>query len=270
MQEGLRPGISENELWARLHASVIAQDGDYVETRLLSSGPRTNPWFQETGRREIRNGDLVALDTDVVGPEGYYADFSRTFFGAPGRPSAGQRKLYRLAYEQIQTNIALIRPGMSFRELAEKAWPIPEAYVGNRYSVLAHGVGMTGEYPYICHRQDLDAAGYDGLIEPGMTLCVESYIGVRGWRRGGEAGGAGAGRRAGSRGALALSVRRGAPRPRGLSPEPQARAVDRSRSSSSSRPSPGRFGRFSQPAASVRSGSLSMKSRRSMPKPAGS
>ena len=178
MQEGMRPGISENELWARLHASVIAQDGDYVETRLLSSGPRTNPWFQETGRREIQNGDLVALDTDVVGPEGYYADFSRTFFCAPGRPSAGQRKLFRLAYEQIQTNIALIRPGMSFCELAEKAWPIPEAYVGNRYFVLAHGVGMTGEYPYICHRQDLDAAGYDGLIEPGMTLCVESYIGA--------------------------------------------------------------------------------------------
>lgn len=144
MRDGLRPGISENELWARLHASVIAQDGEYVETRLLSSGPRTNPWFQETGRREIRNGDLVALDTDVVGPHGYYADFSRTFFCAPGRPSAGQQELYRLAYEQIQTNIALIRPGMSFRELAEKAWPIPEAYLGNRYFVLAHGVGMTG------------------------------------------------------------------------------------------------------------------------------
>lgn len=139
---------------------------------------------QETGQREIRNGDLVALDTDVVGPEGYYADFSRTFFCAPGRPSAGQRKFYRRAYEQIQTNIALIRPGMSFRQLAEKAWPIPEAYVGNRYSVLAHGVGMTGEYPYICHRQDLDAAGYDGLIEPGMTLCVESYIGAGGGAEG--------------------------------------------------------------------------------------
>jgi Xaa-Pro dipeptidase len=46
MQEGLRPGISENELWARLHASVIAQDGEYAETRLFSSGTRTNPWFQ--------------------------------------------------------------------------------------------------------------------------------------------------------------------------------------------------------------------------------
>ena len=126
MRGALRPAMSENQLWALLHRSVIEQDGDYIETRLLSSGPRTNPWFQETGRREIVNGDLVALDTDVVGRFGYYADFSRTFYCGPGRPSGAQRTLYRLAWEQIQTNLALIRPGLSFRELAERAWPIPE------------------------------------------------------------------------------------------------------------------------------------------------
>jgi Xaa-Pro aminopeptidase len=184
MRAALRPGMSENQLWALLHRSVIEQDGDYIETRLLSSGPRTNPWFQECGRREIVNGDLVALDTDVVGRYGYYADFSRTFYCGPGRPSGAQRTLYRQAYEQIQTNLALIRPGMSFRKLALRAWPIPEAYVANRYFVLAHGVGMTGEYPYIMHPQDFEAHGYDGVIEPGMTLCVESYIGTDGGAEG--------------------------------------------------------------------------------------
>jgi Xaa-Pro dipeptidase len=178
MLAALRPGISENQLWALLHKSVIEQDGDYVETRLLSSGPHTNPWFQEAGRRAIGAGDLVALDTDVVGRFGYYADFSRTFFCGRGKPTDTQRQLFRLAFEQVQTNLELIRPGMTFRELAAKAWPIPEAYVGNRYFVLAHGVGMTGEYPYILHAQDF-ASGYDGVIEPNMTLCVESYIGAR-------------------------------------------------------------------------------------------
>jgi Xaa-Pro aminopeptidase len=171
--------MSEIALWSLLHKGVIEQDADYIETRLLSSGPRTNPWFQETGRREIKNGDLVALDTDVVGRFGYYADFSRTFYCGRGRPSDQQRHLYRLAYEQVQTNLALIRPGMSFRELSERAWPIPEPYVANRYFVLAHGVGMTGEYPYILHPQDF-SSGYDGVIEAGMTLCVESYIGTDG------------------------------------------------------------------------------------------
>jgi Xaa-Pro dipeptidase len=179
MREALRPGMSENALWALLHQSIIEQDCDYIETRLLSSGPRTLPWFQETGRRRIEDSDLVALDTDVVGRYGYYADFSRTFFCGGGRPSGTQRGLYRLAWEQVQANIALLRPGMALRELSEKAWPIPEAYAENRYFVLAHGVGMTGEYPYILHRQDVEA-GYDGVLEAGMTLCVESYIGAAG------------------------------------------------------------------------------------------
>ncbi len=39
---------------------------------------------------------------------------------------------------------------------------------------------MTGEYPYLYHRSDFADAGYDGEILPGMTLCVESFIGRRG------------------------------------------------------------------------------------------
>ena len=177
MRADLRPGITENALWSRLHQSVIAQGADYIETRLLNSGPRTNPWFQETGARRLEAGDLVAHDTDVVGPGGYYADFSRTFLCGEGRPSGTQRDLYRLAWEQVHHNMALIKPGRSFREIAEAAWPIPEPYVANRYFVLMHGVGLTGEYPYVMHAMDFDAHGYDGVIEPNMTLCVESFIG---------------------------------------------------------------------------------------------
>jgi Xaa-Pro aminopeptidase len=179
MRQALRPGMSETELWSILHQAVIQNDGDYIETRLLSSGPRTNPWFQEAGPRLIEASDLVALDTDVVGPFGYYADFSRTFFCGTGRPSDKQRHLYKLAYEHIQANMEIIKPGMTFREVAEKGWTIPEPYVKNRYFVLAHGVSMTGEYPYILHNMDFKEA-YDGLIEPNMTLCIESFIGAEG------------------------------------------------------------------------------------------
>ncbi len=183
LREAIRPGVSENAIWARLHAAVIEQDGDYIETRLLTSGPRTNPWFQESSPRAVATGELVALDTDVVGPYGYYADFSRTFFCGNGRPTGAQRDLYKLAYEQVQHNMALLRAGASFREVAERAWPIPERFLKNRYYVLAHGVGMTGEYPYIQHLVDFEQ-GYDGIIEENMTLCVESYIGAEDGREG--------------------------------------------------------------------------------------
>lgn len=177
VRDALRPGLTENELWATLHATVIASNGDYVETRLLTSGPRTNPWFQESSSRMIRPNELVALDTDVVGCHGYYSDFSRTFHAGPDAPTAEQRSLYRLALEQVEHNISIIEPGLGFREYAERAWNIPERFRRNRYYLSAHGCGMTGEYPYLYHRADFDEAGYDGTIEPGMTLCVESYIG---------------------------------------------------------------------------------------------
>jgi len=184
LREAIRPGQSENELWSVLHQAVIAQNGDYCETRLLSSGARTNPWFQESSPKAIAENELVALDTDVVGCHGYYSDFSRTFHAGPRRPSEAQRELYKRAHEQVHHNMGLLRAGLSFRDYAEAAWDIPERYFANRYYLSAHGCGMTGEYPYLYHRADFPDAGYDGAIEPGMTICVESYIGEAGGREG--------------------------------------------------------------------------------------
>ena len=115
----------------------------------------------------------------MVGCHGYYSDFSRTFHAGPDKPTAIQRELYRTAYEQVHHNMALLKPGVSFKEYAFKAWDIPERFFDNRYYLSAHGVGMTGEYPYLYHRADYADAGYNGIIEPGMTLCVESYIGAK-------------------------------------------------------------------------------------------
>lgn len=177
LRDAIRPGITENQLWSVLHQSVIALNGDYCETRLLSSGRRTNPWFQESASKVIGENELVALDTDVVGCHGYYSDFSRTFHVGPDAPSANQKKLYQTALEQVQHNLSILKPGLSFRDYSQQAWEIPPQYFANRYYLSSHGVGMTGEYPYLYHRADFANAGYDGEILAGMTLCVESYIG---------------------------------------------------------------------------------------------
>ena len=62
--------------------------------------------------------------------------------------------------------------------MTEAGWPIPERCYAHRYYLLAHGTGLTGEYPYLVNDADYDSgANYDGVIEPGMTLCIESFIG---------------------------------------------------------------------------------------------
>ena len=178
LRDAIRPGLTEAELWSVLHRAVIADNGDYIETRLLNSGARTNPWFQETGDKVIGPNELIALDTDVVGVHGYYADFSRTFHAGPDAPTHAQRELYKTAHEQVQHNAGIIRPGMSFRDYSDAAWDIPDRFHANRYCLSAHGCGMTGEYPYLYHHGDFPEAGYDGEIVPGMVLCVESFIGA--------------------------------------------------------------------------------------------
>jgi len=177
MREALRPGATEQDLFATYYGEVIRTGGEFVETRLLTSGTRTNPWFAETSGRRVRPGELVALDTDSIGCFGYYSDFSRTFHAGPGRPSGQQRSLYRMAYDQVQHNIAAAKPGMTYREIAEAAWKIPDRFVDQRYTSVMHGVGMHGETPFVAHAMDFERYGRDGVLEPGMVVSVESYIG---------------------------------------------------------------------------------------------
>ncbi len=184
MQQALKPGITENELWSHLHQTNIAHGGDYVETRLLSSGYRTNPWYQECSDKVIEAGELVAFDTDMNGPFGFFTDISRTFYCGDSEPSDEQKHLYQTAYEQIQHNIDLLKPGMTFKEYADKSWKIPDEFFANRYFTVAHGTGLSGEYPYIVFPQDFEEKGYNGTIQENMVLSVESYIGAEGGKEG--------------------------------------------------------------------------------------
>ena len=183
MREILEPGITENALWAKLHEVNIRLGGEWIETRLLSSGPRTNPWFRECSMRPIERGDMVSFDTDLIGPYGYCSDISRAWI-CGDKPNDEQRRLYAKAYEQIEHNIALLGPGRSFRDVTLEAWKIPEEFLSNRYSSCMHGVGLADEYPSIKHAADFDLKGYDGVFEPGMVVCVESFIGTEGGREG--------------------------------------------------------------------------------------
>ena len=184
MRETICPGITENQLWAVLHDVNIAHDGEWIECRLLASGERTNPWFQESGNRVMQAGDVVAFDTDMVGPLGYLADISRSWICPGRRPTNGQRRLYALAEEQVLHNMALIKPGLSFREFAERCWPVPEAFVPNRYMMMVHGVGLVDEYPSIAYARDFAEWGYDGVFQENMVVAVESYIGEVGGKEG--------------------------------------------------------------------------------------
>ena len=183
MKSAIRPGVTELQLWALINYTNLANNGDWHDGRMLASGPRINPWLQEASERRVEPGDLVGVDTDMIGPFGYFADISRTFHCGPEKPGKRQKQLYRLALDEVEHNMALVRSGISFREIQQQAYPVPEEYHANAYVCILHGVGMCDEYPKI-NPIFRGPCLYDGELEAGMVICIESYMGAVGERNG--------------------------------------------------------------------------------------
>ena len=184
MHQIARTGLTENDVWAVLHAENIKRGGEWIETRLLASGPRTNPWFQECGPRVIGNNELLAFDTDLIGCYGMCADISRTWFIGDGTPTAEQKRLYQYAYDHIQQNMQLLGPGVPFREIVFGGHLLADEFVNSRYSVKMHGVGLCDEWPHIAYPEDYHEGAFEYEFAPGMVICVEAYIGAQGGKEG--------------------------------------------------------------------------------------
>ena len=175
------PGVTERELWAHLHFENARSGGDWLETKLLTCGPNTNPWYQECSDRPCQAGEMISFDTDMIGPYGYCADLSRSWTCGYTAFSPTQRRLYDTALDQIHHNLALLEPGLPFREFNDKSWRIPEKHLDYRYSLALHGVGMADEWPAIWLQPDWDdTQTTEGQFEEGMVVCVESLIAEQG------------------------------------------------------------------------------------------
>lgn len=183
LREAIRPGVTETQLFGILNYTNLCNHGEWHDGRMLASGPRINPWLQEASMRQVEDGDLVGFDTDMVGPMGYFCDISRTMHCGPSKPTRRQKEIYRLAVEEVAHNRALLRPGVSLRELQEQFWPIPEEFQPQAYACSIHGVGMCDEWPRI-NPKHRGPNPYDGTLQAGMVVTVESYIGAVGERDG--------------------------------------------------------------------------------------
>lgn len=170
------PGATERELWGHLHFENARSGGDWLESKLLTAGPNTNPWYQECSDYRVKSGEMISFDTDMIGPYGYCADISRSWVCGYHPMNADQRRLYRLALDQIEHNTALLKPGLSFADFNAASWRIPERHQPYRYSLALHGVGMADEWPVIPLHCDWTDRAMSGVFEPGMVVCVESLI----------------------------------------------------------------------------------------------
>jgi Xaa-Pro aminopeptidase len=176
LEQAIRPGITENELLAVFWHRMLALGGEHCFTRLLASGYKTNPWFYESGSKMVRPGDLVGIDTDMIGPEGYACDISRTFLCGDA-PTPVQKEAYRLAHDYIHAAAELLKPGVSYDEFLAALPKVPEAYREQQYMTVVHGIGTDDEPPFLPFPGIKHRLTPNGVFRENMVVSVEFYAG---------------------------------------------------------------------------------------------
>jgi Xaa-Pro aminopeptidase len=176
LEQAIRPGITENELLAVFWHRMLALGGEHCFTRLLASGYKTNPWFHEAGSKMVRPGDLVGIDTDMIGPEGYACDISRTFL-CGGKATTVQKEAYKLAHDYIQETIELIKPGRSYDDFLAALPTVPDEYKAQQYMTIVHGIGTDDEPPFLPFPGIQHRLTPSGEFRENMVVSVEFYAG---------------------------------------------------------------------------------------------
>jgi Xaa-Pro dipeptidase len=178
VEAAVRPGVREIDILAEMTDVLLRDGGEYLITRAVVSGPNTNPWNLEATERAVREGELVFVDTDAFGWEGYYVDLSRTFLCGDVEPTPAQLGTYRAAHDWLAAARDALRPGITFREYAERVPDLPERYRARRYEALSHSAGLDDEGPSAAFADDPHPPNPDRVIKPGMVLCLEAYFGA--------------------------------------------------------------------------------------------
>lgn len=185
MEQAARAGVpggemSEDDIWAVLHAENIRRGGEWIETRLLASGPRTNPWFQECGPRIVQMNEIVAFDTDLIGAYGICIDISRSWWIGDRPPRPDMVEAMKIGLEHIEHNRNMLKPGVIVNDLSRGCHRLPDHLQKQKYGCMMHGVGLCDEWPLVAYPDAMVEGAFDYPIEAGMVLCVEALISPEG------------------------------------------------------------------------------------------
>ena len=173
-------GVSEDDIWAELHKGNIRRGGEWIETRLLASGPRTNPWFQECGPRIVQPEEIVAFDTDLIGAYGICIDISRSWWVGETRPSNAMISAMNHGLDHIRDHQARLKPGVTIKELCFGGHRLEDQYWKQKYSCKMHGVGLCDEWPFVPYPDGWVDGAFEVALEPGMVLCTEALVSPEG------------------------------------------------------------------------------------------
>jgi Xaa-Pro aminopeptidase len=173
--EWLKPGVKESYITAKVNEYLYEQGFDFVYDIIVASGGNTSPYRRWHTDKVIREGDLVIIDQNAVGPGGYFVDFVRCF-KVGGRWTPKEKDLYKECYESMYAAIEQMKAGNTTADVAAK---LPH-YADDEFGTVtlqqfAHSIGLSlYEGMWISRAYSLE---YPVELQEGMYFAAETFSG---------------------------------------------------------------------------------------------
>ena len=142
--EWLKPGVRESEITAKVNEFLYEHGFDFVYDIIVASGGNTSPYRRWHTDKVIREGDLVIIDQNAVGPGGYFVDFVRCFKVGEDAGRRRRRISTRSATSRCTRAIEMMKAGNTTADVAAK---LPK-YADDEYGTVtlqqfAHSIGLS-------------------------------------------------------------------------------------------------------------------------------
>ncbi|CAI9292278.1 unnamed protein product [Lactuca saligna] len=180
----VRPGVTTDEIDAVVHEATIAA-GAYPSPLNYHFFPKSCCTSVNEvichgipDGRKLEDGDIVNIDVTVY-YKGVHGDLNETYF--VGNVDEASLQLVKCTYECLEKAIAIVKPGVRFREIGE---------IINRHATMAglsvvksycgHGIGelfhCAPNIPHYARNKTV------GVMKAGQTFTIEPMINTGVWR----------------------------------------------------------------------------------------
>jgi len=178
----LHPGAWEYEIEALMEYMFKKRNSsDWAFPSIIASGPNATTLHHRSRERQIRQGELLLMDTGAEYNH-YAADITRTI-PAGGRFTPQQSAVYQLVLDAQEAVMALVKPGATLRSLNHKALEVLGA--GLKHLGLTSDNSSAHTRVYFPHGvshflgMDVHDVSQGEILKPNMVLTVEPGIYIR-------------------------------------------------------------------------------------------
>ena len=173
--EWLKPGVKESYISAKVNEFLYEEGFDFVYDIIVASGGNTSPYRRWHTDKIIRQGDLVIVDINAVGPGGYFIDFVRCFL-VDAEPSPAIKSLYQECYNSMYAGLAELKAGNTSADVVQHFPTYDDDKYGSvSLQQFAHSIGLSlYEGMWMSRAYSLE---FPAELHENMYFAIETFAG---------------------------------------------------------------------------------------------